>query len=376
MKEITILGSTGSIGVQALDVARRLNYKVFALSSNRNVELLLAQAREFTPKIVCLGSKEAADEFMAKYSFNTKVVYSKEGLCEAASHKVDVLLNAISGFYGLYPTIAAIEAGSDLALANKESLVAAGDIIKELAKEKGVCIRPVDSEHSAIWQCLQGENRSFVSKVILTASGGPFRGRKDLANITPKEALAHPNWSMGDKISCDSATMMNKALEVVEAARLFDLSPEEIDVIVHRESIVHSFVEFKDSSCKAQLSMPDMRIPIQLALSYPERMDYYKKPLDLAKIASLTFEEPDYEVFPQVRYGHIALEMAGVVPCVMSAANESAVDMFFKERISFLDISKLVKVAMDRCPHVINPSIDDIIEADRWAREFVLNGGC
>lgn len=379
MRSVCILGSTGSVGVQSLDVARSLGLKVSGLSAYSNVELLAAQARQFSPTMVAIGdirAQERAEAAFSEMSPAPELFVGPEGLVQlAASGEHDIVVNAIVGFAGVWSTLAAIDAGHDVALANKETLVAAGRIVMERARGAGVSIRPVDSEHSAIFQCIQGQDREAISRIILTASGGPFRDRHDLSDVTVEEAIAHPNWDMGPKISVDSATMINKALEVVEARWLFDVSPEMIEIVIHRQSVIHSMVEYHDGSVIAQLGTADMRTPIQYALTYPEREEGLAPRLDLSSFATLTFEKPDLSRFPGAGLGHEALKRGGVAPAVMSAANEEAVGLFLRGRVRFLDIPDLVFEAMDSSSVVEEPSLDDIVRADIWAREHV-RGRC
>jgi 1-deoxy-D-xylulose-5-phosphate reductoisomerase len=355
--------------------------RVTGLSAMSNVSLLAAQAREFRPHEVCVADAALAADLareLAGVSPFPRLLAGAEGLAELAASGVcgeEIVLNAVVGSAGILPTLAAIDAGQDVALANKETLVAAGYHVMRAAGERGVTVRPVDSEHSAVWQCLWGEDRARVARVILTASGGPFRDREDLSDVTPEAAVAHPNWRMGPKISVDSATMMNKALEVVEARWLLGIPVEAIEILVHRESIVHSMVEFVDGSVKAQLGTADMRTPIQVALTYPHRLPGLASGLELATIGSLTFERPDVNRFPAVGLGHAALRRGGVVPAVMSAANEEAVNLFLSGKIRFQDITRLVIRSMDASPDVDSASLDDIALADRWAREYV-RGRC
>lgn len=379
MRSICVLGSTGSVGVQSLDVARSLGLKVSGLSAYSNVELLVEQARQFSPAMVAIGDVRAqarAEAAFSKLSPVPELFVGPEGLVQlAASTKHDIVVNAIVGFAGVWSTLAAIDAGHDVALANKETLVAAGSIVMERARQAGVSIRPVDSEHSAIFQCIQGQDREAISRIILTASGGPFRDRRDLSDVAVEEAIAHPNWDMGPKISVDSATMINKALEVVEARWLFDVSPEMIDIVIHRQSVIHSMVEYRDGSVIAQLGTADMRTPIQYALTYPDREEGLASRLDLSSLATLTFEKPDLSRFPGAGLGHEALDRGGVAPAVMSAANEEAVSLFLRGEVRFLDIPDLVFEAMDSSSVVREPSLDDIVRADIWAREYV-RGRC
>lgn len=380
-KCISILGSTGSIGTQALEVASELNIKVCALSCRSNIDLLEKQIRKFKPKIVAVESESKAKLLKDNVKdLEVKVLSGKEGLCEVASFKEsEMLLNSVVGVAGLLPTICAIENKIDIALANKETLVVGGEIVTSLAKKNNVNIFPVDSEHSAIFQCLQGMNsKKDLNKLILTASGGPFLGKSklDLINVTKKEALNHPNWSMGNKITIDSATMMNKGFEIIEARWLFDVSPENIDVLVHRESIIHSMIEYKDHSVIAQLGVPSMKIPIQYALTFPERVKSNVKTLDLSEICKLTFFKPDYETFDGLKICLEAIDLGGFYPAVVNAANEAVVDLFLNDKITFLDIPKIIRKVMNKYSSDKNNlqqelNINSILKADNWARECV-----
>lgn len=377
---ISILGSTGSIGTQTLKVAKSLGIKVTALTTNSNISLLEQQIREFSPEKVAVMNQDAAHDLKVRVSdTDTVVLAGVDGICEVASTtNSQVVLNALVGIAGLIPTLRAIEAGKDIALANKETLVAGGALVMSAAKEMGVKILPVDSEHSAIFQCLQG-NGSEIKRIILTASGGPFFGKtKDqLRHITPAEALRHPNWSMGAKISIDSATMMNKGLELIEAVWLFSVEPSKIDIIVHRESIIHSLVEFTDNSVIAQLGIPDMMIPIQYALTYPQRYPCSVPSLDLTELGTLSFYKPDYDTFDCMTACRKAIEKGGPYPTAVNGANEAAVELFLSGKLSFLQISELVFEAMNinyiKGKDNKNISLDDIIETDKAAKEFVLS---
>lgn len=373
---LSILGSTGSIGTQTLDVARRLGLRVCALAANRNVELLENQIREWKPQLVAVFDLDAAKKLrLAVADTPVRVVQGMEGLCEAASiSSADVVCNSVVGMVGLRPTLAAIAAKKDVALANKETLVAGGALVMKAACEAGVQILPVDSEHSAIFQCLQGcPEKKALRRIILTASGGPFFGwtREQLKNVTPEQALKHPNWDMGAKVTIDSATLMNKGLEITEAYWLFGVTPEQIDVVVHRESIVHSMVEYADYSVIAQLGVPDMRIPIQYALTWPQRMPSPVEQLDLVKCGSLSFYEPDEETFPCLRACKHALLRGGLASTAANGANEEAVRLFLQHRIPFLQIGELVMQAMEYQPDAQVTSVEDILNADQAAREFV-----
>lgn len=378
-KCISILGSTGSIGVQSLDVARNLKLKVIGLTSNTNIDLLEEQIREFRPIAAAVNNEAAAERLASRIKdIDTKVYSGLEGMKKiAVLEEADTVVTSVVGIAGLVPTMEAIKSGKDIALANKETLVTAGSIVMEEAKRNNVRILPVDSEHSAIFQCLMGNTIKSVSKIILTASGGPFRGKNinELKNVTLSEALKHPNWSMGSKITIDSATLMNKGLEVIEAKWLFGLDLDRIEVLVHPQSIIHSMVEYDDGSVIAQLGSPDMRIPIQFALTYPERFGNSFPRLNLLEIGSLTFERPDFNAFPCLRLAFDALKCAGSMPAVLNAANEMAVSMFLNEKIAFVDIPEIIESVMKR--HVVNirPTLDDIIEVDRWARQEIKEGG-
>ena len=381
MKTLSILGSTGSIGTQALKVVRGLNrdgrapMNVGVLAAHHNVELLEAQAREFRPKAVAVFDAKAAGDLRVRLrDMDVRVLEGMVGLCEAAAWEgVDITLNSVVGMVGLRPTLAAIKAKKTVALANKETLVAGGALVMGSAKENGVDILPVDSEHSAIFQCLQGNNRRELRRILLTASGGPFCGRtrEELEGVTPEQALAHPNWSMGAKVTIDSATMMNKGLEVMEASWLFDVPPEQIQVVVHRESIVHSMVEYADRSVIAQMGVPDMCIPIQYALTYPRRLPSPVEELDLFKIQSLHFYPPDLDAFPCLDIAIRALKRGGLAPAAVNGANEEAVGAFLREKIPFMRIPELCARAMERQPDRPADSVEAVLEADMAAREFV-----
>ncbi len=375
MKSLVILGSTGSIGTQALEVCRRDGYMVNALVAGSNTELLEQQAREFLPKAVAVFDENKAQELKIKLrDTDIKVLSGMDGVCQAAQIDADIALNSIVGIAGLRPTLAAIESGKDIALANKETLVTGGDIVNRKAREKGVKILPVDSEHSAIFQSIQGSPEKSLRKILLTASGGPFykKTKKDLENVTVKEALNHPNWSMGAKITIDSATLMNKGLEVIEAVHLFGLPAKDIEVLVHRQSIVHSGVEFSDGAVIAQLGTPDMRLPIQYALTYPERSDYAFEHLSLADIGTLTFEKPDTETFRCLPLCIKAITEGGLKPTAVNGANEQAVKLFLEGKIKFLQIADLVEKALDGANNKKEFTLEDILETDKLARECVL----
>jgi len=372
MKNVVILGSTGSIGRNALSVLSNFadRFSVFGLSANTNMELLKEQIKKFEPKKVVIGDEESFQNF--KEENGTEILFGMEGLKKLCSDpEVDLVINALVGSAGLLPSFEAIESGKNLAIANKESLVMAGELLTRDAKEKNVNILPIDSEHSAILQCLLSGKKNEVKRLILTASGGPFlkRKKKDWKNIKVEEALSHPTWEMGKKITVDSATLMNKGLEVIEAHWLFDMPADKIAVLIHPQSIVHSMVEFVDGSLIAQMSVPDMRIPIQYALFYPERLPTNNRPLDLAQIKTLSFFEPDPKKFPCLEICYQALEMGGTAPAVLSASNEVLVEAFLEGKISFVDISKIVKKTLNQHKVIENPSLDDILNADRWGRE-------
>ena len=374
MKELIILGSTGSIGTQALEVARRDGYKVNALAAGSNIKLLEEQAREFKPSLVAVFDENAARELANNLKdTDIKVLSGVEGVCEAATVKGDIVLNAIVGIAGLKPTLAAIEAGKDIALANKETLVTGGELVMKAASQKGVKILPVDSEHSAIFQSIQGAPENSIKKILLTASGGPFykKTREELENVTVKEALNHPNWSMGAKITIDSASLMNKGLEVIEAVHLFGVKAKDIEVLVHRQSIVHSGVELSDGAVIAQLGTPDMRLPIQYALTYPERSNYAFEKLNLFDIGTLTFEKPDIKTFRCLALCIEAINRGGLAPTAVNGANEEAVKLFLDGKIKFLQIADLVEKALEECNNKKEFTIDDIFDADKKARELV-----
>ena len=376
MKSLVILGSTGSIGTQALEVCRRDGYKVVALAAGSNVELLEAQAREFNVKAVAVFNEEKANELKIKLAdTDVKVLSGVEGVCAVAEMEADIALNSIVGIAGLRPTLAAIESGKDIALANKETLVTGGDIVNRKAREKGVKILPVDSEHSAIFQSLQGAPKGSLKKILLTASGGPFFGktRNDLENVTVKEALAHPNWSMGAKITIDSATLMNKGLEVIEAVHLFGVSANDIEVLVHRQSILHSAVELSDGAVIGQLGTPDMRLPIQYALTYPERSNYAFEKLSLSDIGTLTFQKPDTETFRCLPLCISAINEGGLRPTAVNGANEEAVRLFLEGKIKFLQIAELVEKAAYSVENKKDFNLEDILYTDKAARQAVLN---
>lgn len=369
MKKIAILGSTGSIGTQTLEVIRNnKDFQVVALAAGSNVALMEAQIREFHPQMAVMFEEEAAEELKVKVrDLNVKILSGMDGLIEiAVMPDMQVLVTAIVGMIGIRPTIAAIEAGKDIALANKETLVCAGHLIMPLAKKKGVSILPVDSEHSAIFQSMNGEPKDRIEKILLTASGGPFRGktRDQLTLIKPEDALKHPNWTMGRKITIDSATMVNKGLEVIEAKWLFDVSLPQIQVIVHPQSVIHSMVQFVDGGIMAQLGIPDMKLPIQYALFYPDRRPMQEKRLDFYELSQITFEKPDMETFKGLKLAYRAAEMGGSMPTVFNAANERAVSMFLQGKISFLGIADMIEACMEHHKMIKNPDVCQILDTE------------
>ena len=374
-KKASILGSTGSIGTQSLEVCEKHGIQITALAAHSSTELLEQQARKYRPEYVGIYNESKYAELKERLAdMDIKIMCGMEGLCEiAALPQSDIVLNSVVGMVGLLPTLTAIEAGKDIALANKETLVAGGELVTALAKEKGVRIYPVDSEHSAIFQCLQGNKRSQLSKVILTASGGPFFGKSydELRNVTKADALRHPNWDMGNKITIDSATLMNKGLEFIEAKWLFDLDPDQIEIVVHRQSVVHSAVEYDDYSVIAQLGVPDMKIPIQYALLYPERMPCPTGRLSLTEYGSLTFEKPDYETFRCLTAAIEAIKRGGAYPCLVNSANEEAVKAFLNDEISFISIGEIVSSVLDEFKPSEIRSYDDVMKADTEARAYV-----
>lgn len=376
MKNIAVLGSTGSIGTQTLDVARNNeDIRIVALSAGSNIELLEQQAREFSPEVVSVAEKKDAEKLRKKLEgTGVKVLWGMDGLIEAAQHpSADTVVTAVVGMMGLRPTVAAINAGKDIALANKETLVTAGHIIMPLAKEKNVRILPVDSEHSAILQCLTGEDQREVSRIIITASGGPFRGRtrEQMKDVSLEDALKHPNWSMGRKITIDSATMVNKGLEVIEAKWLFGLDAEDIKVIVQPQSVIHSMVEFVDGGIMAQLGTPDMRLPIQYAIYYPHRRPLPGERLDFGALKQITFEEPDFENFRGLALAFEALKTGGSMTTVYNAANELAVRRFLNREIGFLDITAMIEDSMKAHEVIENPDIEQILRTERETYEYL-----
>ena len=377
MKKIAILGSTGSIGTQTVDILPSIDAEVVALTTNRRINLLEEQARALHPKMVCAMDENAAKALKIKLAdTDITVLTGMDGLIACAAESgADIVVTAVVGMVGLLPTMAAIKAGKDIALANKETLVCAGGLVMSAAKQYGVRILPVDSEHSAIFQCVQAANGNPIDKILLTASGGPFFGKKieEMRGMTREQALAHPNWSMGAKITIDSATMMNKGLELIEAMWLYDLPPEDIEIVVHRESIVHSAVEFADGAVIAQLGLPDMRLPIQLALTWPQRVPCKVPRMSLAEVAKLTFYAPDYEAFPALNLAKHAASLKGDRGAVLNGANEAAVGLFLNDKIGFTDIAERVAYALDTIPYKKDITLDDVLAADKAAREIVLS---
>lgn len=376
MKKIAILGATGSIGTQTVDILPSIDAEVVALTTNRRIDLLEEQARALHPKMVCAFDEAAARDLKVKLAdTDIRVLSGMEGLTACAAESgADIVVTAVVGMVGLLPTLAAIDAGKDIALANKETLVCAGELVMRAAREKGVKILPVDSEHSAIFQCAQAAHSNPLAKIILTASGGPFFGKTaaEMRSVTREQALAHPNWSMGAKITIDSATMMNKGLEFIEAMWLYDMPPEDIEIVIHRESIVHSAVEFADGAMIAQLGLPDMRLPIQYALTYPARVPCKVPRLSLAKAAKLTFYAPDYEAFPALNLARQAAQRKGDRGAVLNGANEAAVGLFLEGRIGFTEIAERVARALDAIAYRSSITLEDVLAADRAARESVL----
>jgi len=378
---VSVLGSTGSIGRQSLDIISRMDIRVCALTAGTNVDRMTEQCREFKPQLAVMASEEAARQLAERISdLPVKVSWGEDGLIEAAMMPdAECVITAIVGMVGLKPTLAAIRSGKRIALANKETLVCAGELVMAEADKYGVEIIPVDSEHSAIFQCLMGSrDPKQIKRLILTCSGGPFFGmsRDELRSVTKSDALKHPNWKMGEKITIDCATLMNKGLEVIEAMRLYRLPLEQVDVVIHRQSIAHSFVEFVDGAVMAQLGAPDMRLPIQLSLTYPNRAVCPVDPLDLTKCGALTFYEPDLENFPCLALARRCAQKGGNACAAMNGANEEAVALFLADRIGFYDIYELVAKAVDEVPFIPNPTLEDILEADRLARSSVRNQIC
>lgn len=374
MKKISILGSTGSIGTQTLDIVRINNdVEVVALSAHKNIDLLEKQIREFKPKVVAIWEEADAKILSDKVKdLDVKVCFGMDGLIEVASVcDADIVVTAVVGMIGIEPTIAAIKANKDIALANKETLVCAGHIIMPLAKDMGINIYPVDSEHSAIFQCLDKNNP--IKKILLTASGGPFRGfsKEELENVTLEDALKHPNWSMGKKITIDSATMINKGLEIIEASHLFDVDIDDIEVVIQKESIIHSMVEFKDNGILAQLGTPDMKLPISYAIFFPERRYISEERVDFSKLTTLNFSKPDLDVFEGLKMAISAGKKGGSAPTVLNAANEWAVDKFLNKKIGFTDIGRLIGLAIENHQFKENPSLEDILSLKQWTEEYL-----
>ncbi|MDE5764527.1 MAG: 1-deoxy-D-xylulose-5-phosphate reductoisomerase [Ruminococcus sp.] len=375
MKKVSILGSTGSIGTQSLEVCEKHGFDVVALTAHSSVDMLEVQARKFRPQYVGIFNENLYSDMKNRLAdTDIKILCGMDGLCEIASlDENDIVLNSVVGMVGLLPTLTAINAGKDIALANKETLVAGGELIMSLARKKNVKIYPVDSEHSAIFQCLQGNRREQLNKIILTASGGPFYGYsyEQLKNVTKADALHHPNWSMGNKITIDSATLMNKGLEFIEAKWLFDLNPEQIEIVVHRESVIHSAVEYKDYAVIAQLGVPDMKIPIQYALLYPERLECPTRPLSLTDYGTLTFAEPDYNTFRCLDSAIKAIKLGGAYPCLINSANEEAVKAFLNDEIKFIQIGEIVSSVLEKFRFSAVSGYNDVMRADSEAREYV-----
>lgn len=378
-KQIAILGSTGSIGTQALEVIEEHSdkFEVYALTANNNADLLISQARKFNPEFVVIANENKyAQVKEALADLPMKVFAGAASIADvAAMQPVDIVLTAMVGYSGLLPTISAVKAGKVIALANKETLVVAGDLVCELSRQHNSAIVPVDSEHSAIFQCLQGEMNNPIEKVILTASGGPFRGKdiNFLRNVTAADALKHPNWSMGAKITIDSASLMNKGFEVIEAKWLFGVGKEKIDVVVHPQSIIHSMVQFEDGSVKAQMGLPDMKLPIQYAFGYPQRLSSKSPRLDFQQHSNLTFEKPDTNVFRNLAFAYEAMEQGGNMPCILNAANEIVVAAFLKGEIGFLQMSDIVEATMQKVAFIKKPSYEQYVETDKEARHIALN---
>lgn len=375
MKNLVILGSTGSIGTQTLDVVREHPdlFHVSVLVANRSDELLEKQIEEFQPQLAVLSDEEAYSRLRQRYSGKTELAGGRQAVIEAAAYpEAQVVVTSLMGFAGLEPTLAALEAGKDIALANKETLVVAGELVMAKAKELGRAILPVDSEHCALFQCLQGQDRKAVEKLILTASGGPFRGRKaeELTNVSKKDVLAHPTWNMGQKITVDSASLVNKGLEVIEARWLYDVSYDQIQVVVHPQSIVHSMVQYQDGTVMAQLGCTDMRLPIQYALTYPDRVASNFPRVDFYELGKLTFEKPDIETFRGLKLAFEAGRTGGTMPCIMNGANEVAVEAFLKGQAGFLDIYRLIEKAMEAGQVEYKPDLEQLLAADKWARDY------
>lgn len=375
MKNIAVLGSTGSIGTQTLDVVRMHPdmFNVSVIAANSSDEMVESQIEEFAPDIAILADEAAAERLRSRYKGKTEILSGKQGMIEGAVYApVETVVTSMVGFAGLAPTMAAIEAGKDIALANKETMVVAGELVTAAAKRKNTAILPVDSEHCALFQCLQGEKRSAVTKILLTCSGGPFRGKKrsEMENVSIKDVLAHPTWSMGKKITVDCASLVNKGLEVIEAKWLYDASYDEIQVVVHPQSIVHSMIEFKDGAVMAQLGSADMRLPIQYALTYPDRIESPCQSLDFWNMQPLTFEKPDTDTFRGLSIAYEAGRAGGVMPCIMNAANEIAVGAFLKGEIKFLDIYTVIERTMDARENKNNLTLELLFQEDAWARDY------
>ena len=375
-KRLAILGSTGSIGAQALEVVldQKDKFEVEVLTAHRNADLLIEQAIIHQPNVVVIGEESLYDKVYAELdTHHIKVYAGAEALSQVVQmDTVDLVLTALVGYAGLIPTLAAINAGKNIALANKETLVVAGELVTQRAKAKAVNVYPVDSEHSAIFQCLTGEFQNPIEKIVLTASGGPFRGmnREDLLKVTKAQALKHPNWEMGAKITIDSASMMNKGLEVIEAKWLFGLKPQQIEVIVHPQSIIHSLVQFQDGSMKAQLGLPDMKLPIQYAMTYPDRLPNKFNRFNFMDYPNLTFEQPDLKTFRNLQLAYDVLEKGGNAPCILNAANEVVVDAFLKQKVGFLQMSDLIEETLQKCTFVAKPKLEDYIASDTEARRI------
>lgn len=378
-RKIAILGSTGSIGTQALEVISRHcdRFEAYLLVANNQVELLIEQACRFLPEVVVIGNKDKYYQLKeALADLPIKVWCGSESIEQAVKDdNVDIVLTAMVGISGLKPTLSAISAGKAIALANKETLVVAGELITSLSLTHKAAILPVDSEHSAIFQCLNGEGNNKIDKILLTASGGPFRGYtiEQLKNVTKEEALNHPNWSMGEKVTIDSSTLMNKGFEMIEAKWLFGVKPSQIEVLIHPQSIIHSMVQFEDSSVMAQLGQPDMRVPIQYAFSYPERLKLDVEPVDFLRLSQLTFEKPDLKKFPNLGFAYEAIKKCGNMPCVLNAANEVAVSLFLQKNIGFMMMSSLIEKAMNKATYIKDPSLSDLLESDKETREIVYS---
>lgn len=378
-RKIAVLGSTGSIGTQALDVISRYTdrFEAYVLVANNNIELLINQAREMLPEVVVIGNKDKYDQLKeALADLPIKVWCGAEAIEEVVrDENIDIVLTAMVGIAGLKPTISAIKAGKAIALANKETLVVAGELIASLATQHRVPILPVDSEHSAIFQCLNGEGNNRIDKILLTASGGPFRNftSDQLTKVTKKEALNHPNWNMGMKVTIDSSTLMNKGFEMIEAKWLFDVNPSQIEVLIHPQSIIHSMVQFDDNTLMAQLGKPDMRAPIQYAFTYPERLKLDMEPVNFVKLSQLTFEAPDRDRFPNLNFAYEAIEKGGNMPCILNAANEVVVSLFLEDKIGFYEMSKLIEKGMERSAFIKTPTLSDYIQCDKETREIIYS---